>query len=112
MKLVSTEVKKAPKSENIYCVGLAIDSGIYYAALVDIKTQKNYVEEVSLSPTKQKFTGVFKKIVNEELWRKLCAFFNAAGVFEQFWKGKNWRWHKENGKESIPNWFDRKYINK
>ena len=109
MKIVNTEVKQIPKSQSLWSVGMAVDSDIYYVAMVDIQTNKNYVEEVSISPSKEKFTGVFKKIEDEETWQKVSSFFNAAGVFEQFWKGKNWRWHKENGKEVVPDWFRRKY---
>jgi len=109
MKLINTDVKKIPKSKSLYSIGMAIDSSIYYVAMVDINSQKNFVEEVSLSPSREKFTGVFREIQDEETWKKVSAFFNAAGLFEQFWKGKNWRWHRENGKEVVPDWFQRKY---
>ncbi len=105
MKLVSTKVKRIPESETIYAVAIAMDSDIFYAALIDIKTGKNYVEEVSLSPTKEKFTGVFREIKNTDQWKLVSAFFNAHSVFDKFWKGKNWTWNRKDGIPTIPNWF-------
>ena len=110
MKLVNTDTKQPdPERPNMVCVGLAIDSSIYYAALVDMRTKKNYVEEVGISPAGTMFTGVFRQIDDDQAWKRVSEFFNKAGVFENFYKGSNWRWAKKDNESIIPDWFTKRY---
>lgn len=110
MHLVSDEIREMdPSMPHIVCVGLAMDSGIMYAAIVDTKTRKNYVEEVSMSSANVHFTGTVRKLENDEEWRRVSDFFNRIGVFERFYNGKNWRWKRSQGKDSIPKKFKDKF---
>ena len=101
MKIVNSSTEQTD-NKDVIRVGLAIDSKVYYAALVDTKTHKCYVEEVGLSGMKTGYQGVYRKIDDEECWRRVYAFFNAAGVFDRFLKGRNWYWDRKNGRDNIP----------
>lgn len=108
MKMVDTDVKETD-NKNVVCVGTAIDSEIFYAALVDITSRRCYVEEIGLSQAKMGFTGIYRKIENDQEWQKVYQFFNAAGVFDKFLKGRNYHWNKTEGKSNIPGWFKNKF---
>lgn len=108
MKLVDVNFRNLDENPNILCVGLAVDSDVYYAALVDTTTYLCYVEEVGLTPAKTGFNGIYRKIENGEVWNYVYNFFVKAGAFDKYLKGKNWRWVEKNGKAQIPKWFTEK----
>ena len=106
--MVSEQVRNDMDNDRpwMVCVGIAIDSGIYYAALVDTRYRKNYVEEVSLSPSGAEFTGVFRQITDDKEWRIASDFFLKVGVFERFYNAQNWRWSRTDNKDDVPKWFN------
>ncbi len=109
MRIFDTSIKETD-NKNVVSVGLAEDNKIFYAALVDLTSKKCYVEEVGLTGAKSGFTGIYRKIDNEEEWQRIYNMFNKAGVFDKFLKGANYHWDKKNGHSNVPGWFKDKFI--
>lgn len=79
------------EGSELLCIGLAVNSGVYYAALVHPVTQVNYTLYANLSNS---VTGHFKmtyaEIEDEKEHRAIDDFFLKAGTFELYYKGMNW----------------------
>ena len=109
----TTKVEPVPNSQLI-CIGLACSSNQYYAALVDPTTFKNYVLYANITNKGVKFGTAYKDIPRtpdgEREHAAISDFFLKVGVFEYYYKGRNWEFKRKDNEDVIPDWFSKRYF--
>ena len=108
-KLISDKPEPIPDSPLIR-IGLAFNSGQYYAAAVEPATQKNYVIYANVVSSGPKFGTTYSDIEDAEEHRIVSDFFLKVGVFEMYYKGRNWIWNRTDKVDNVPPWFKDKFI--
>ena len=109
-KLISDKIDRIPDSP-LLRIGLVVCSGQHYAAAVDPVTMKNYVLYADVTSQGPKFGTTYRDIIDDTEHQAVSDYFLKVGVFEMYYRARNWVWNRIDGVNSIPPWFKKRYPN-
>lgn len=98
-------------------VGMASNSGQTYAALVDVSinpitkipANRCFIEYCDLSGTAMSGAYTYRAINNDQEWNAASDYFRRVGVFENFFKFRNWMFKTKGNVREIPEWLQKQY---